>query len=289
MADIELAAPAPTSAFVIVTILVAITAAVRGVWSPCGLSMISAINPFTEQSRGNRYWLTAVWFVVGSVIGGAVFGAIGVLGAWLLRPLTGDVMVTAAMAGACCLLAAASDTSAFGFRLPRHPRQVDELWLGRYRRWVYASGFGAQIGCGFATYIMTAAVYLTPVLAALSGSPELALLVGVVFGLVRGLAVLVSCRATDPAGLRRLHRGLDRLEPWSLRVAITAQAVAATIFGYAAAGLPGMIGVGLLLSGAAFQLRRQSVKRGVSQCSAVSTRTSSSADGGAGCTASRTP
>jgi hypothetical protein len=223
--------------FLALALLVAMTAAVRGVWSPCGLSMISAINPFTEGARGNRYWLTAIWFIAGSLLGGLLFGLLGAAGAALLSPLTGNASAAAAVAAVCCLVTAASDTGSFGFRLPLHPRQVNERWLDRYRRWVYAAGFGAQIGVGFATYIMTAAVYLTPVLGALSGSPAFAVMLGLLFGAVRGAAVLLSSDADDPAKLRRLHRVLDRCAPWSQRAAVVVQLVAATAFGYAAGGL----------------------------------------------------
>ena len=44
-------------------------------WSPCGLSMLSSLNPVSEAARGNRFWLTAVWYVAGAVAGGALLGA----------------------------------------------------------------------------------------------------------------------------------------------------------------------------------------------------------------------
>jgi len=240
-------------ALVVVTALVTVTAAVRGIWSPCGLSMVSAINPFTERSRGNRYWLTTLWFIAGSVLGGALLGALAAVGAalWgsLWGSLTGSVAVAAGVGCVGCLVAAASDSSTVRFRLPGHPRQVNEQWLGRYRRWVYACGFGVQIGVGFATYIMTAAVYLTVLLGALSDSPATAFAVGLVFGLVRGLAVLLSSGAADPAALRQLHRRLDLLAPWSLRAVMLVEAVGAAVLGYAAAGVVGVALVPVLLIG----------------------------------------
>jgi len=266
------AATSGVVAFVSVTALVTVVAAVRGVWSPCGLSMISAINPFTERSRGNRYWLTAIWFVAGSVLGGAVLGAIAAIGALLWGSVAASapvsasaVAVTAGIASVGCLVAAASDSSAFGFRLPGHPRQVNEQWLGRYRRWVYACGFGVQIGVGFATYIMTAAVYLTVLLGALSGSVALAFAVGLLFGLVRGLAVLLSSRARDPRALRQLHRRLDLLAPWSLRAAMLVEVAGAVVLGYAAAGPVGLALVAaLLLIGGARSWRQQHQSAAVS-------------------------
>ena len=82
----------------------------------------------------------------------------------------------------------AVDAGVLGFSPPFLHRQVNEYWLGRYRAWVYGSGFGWQIGTGVTTYIMTAAVFLTIALGALSASPLAAFLIGVCFGLARGLA-----------------------------------------------------------------------------------------------------
>ena len=227
-------------AYAAVAALVAVAAGVRGLWSPCGLSMVSAINPVAERSRGNRYCLTAIWFIAGSVAGGAVLGAVAAAGALFLSLLAGLQTVTASVAALCAVTALASDTAAVPFHLPLHPRQVNERWLGRYRRWVYAAGFGAQIGSGFATYIMTAAVYLTAVLGVLSGSPAFAIAIGILFGLVRGLGVLTSALVTEPLALIALHRRLDLLAPWSLRAAMTAEAVAAGVLCFLAAGWPGL-------------------------------------------------
>lgn len=244
-----------------VAVLVAIAAATRGLWSPCGLSMVSAINPISERSRGYRYWLTAGWFVLGSVLGGTVFGAIAAVGAVIWSPVAGLATATASVAALCALGALASDSAAVPLRLPLHPRQVNERWLGRYRRWVYAVGFGAQIGSGLATYIMTAAVYLTAALGALSGSPAAAVAIGVLFGLVRGLGVLASSRVKDPVALRRLHRRFDLLAPWSHRVVMTVEAAAALVFGFLAAGLPGLVVVAALLAaGGLFSRSRGTVE-----------------------------
>lgn len=246
----------PSALFVVLVGLVTVVAAIRGTWSPCGLSMISAINPVSERSRGHRFSLTAAWFVTGSVLGGAVLGVAAAAGAalWSLVPV--GVSVTAGIGAVCALVTLASDTAAVGIRLPEHPRQVNERWLGRYRRWVYAAGFGAQIGSGFATYIMTAAVYLVAVLGVLSGVPAFALAVGVLFGLVRGAAVLLSSGVRDPGGLRRLHRTLDLLAPWSLRAAVAVQMVAAVGLGLLAGGPSGAVLVVLLILAGSLRLRQ---------------------------------
>ena len=251
----DAAAPPVGQIYLGVAVVVAVAAAVRGLWSPCGLSMVSAINPVTERSRGNRYWLTALWFIAGAVVGGAALGSLAAAGALLVSPLAGLTTVTASVAGLCALLALSADSSVVPFRLPLHPRQVNERWLSRYRRWVYAAGFGAQIGSGFATYIMTAAVYLTAALGALSGSPAFAFTIGVVFGLVRGLGVLTGAMVREPIALLGLHRRLDLLAPWSLRVVMMVEAVAAGVLAHLSAGLPA-VGLVIALSVAVIVLSR---------------------------------
>ena len=207
--------------------LVTVAAAARGTWSPCGLSMISAINPISERSRGNRYWLTTLWFIAGAVAGGAGLGLLGAVLALPGRLLAGHPLPVAVLAEACCLVALAGDLRLV--RLPIHPRQVNELWLMRYRRWLYAAGFGVQIGTGFATYIMTAATYAVPVLAGLTGSPALAFATGLLFGLVRGSAVLLSARCRTGDALRRLHAWLAAHDSASLRAVMAVELAAAVL------------------------------------------------------------
>lgn len=216
---------------IVLALVVAAVAAVRGMWSPCGLSMLSTLNPMSERARGHRPWVTAAWYVLGAVAGGALLG-----GGAAVVSLAVDVperwrFGAAALVAAICVL---SD-SGVGPRLPDHPRQVDETWLTRYRRWIYAAGFGLQIGTGFATYIMTAAVYLTVVLAILSG-PGAALVVGLTFGLARGLGVLVTAGATSPERVRALLRRVDLLAGPSLAVACAVEAAVAVACAYLAGG-----------------------------------------------------
>ncbi|MGI8665290.1 MAG: hypothetical protein ACR2N4_04570 [Jatrophihabitans sp.] len=228
------------------TLIVTAAAAVRGTWSPCGLSMVSAINPLSERGRGNRYPLTVAWFIAGSVAGGLLLGGCAAVPAWLLRVLPDPAALLVAALG--CLVTIAADRRVGGFALPSHPRQVNERWLMQYRRWLYASGFGFQIGTGFATYIMTAATYLLVFLAGLGGSPAFALLTGLVFGLVRGAAVLLSWRCRTPEALRALHRRLDRADPWSLRMVLAGQGLAGVWLAAAGGGWPAALVAGVAVT-----------------------------------------
>ena len=140
--------------------LVAVAAAIRSTWSPCGLPMLSTITPMAERSRGRRWGLTATWFVLGAVLGGATLGLLAVLGAVVVGAVGLSSTVALGVAAVLALVAAGMDLG-IGTEMPHHRRQVDEVWLDQYRSWVYGLGFGWQIGSGLSTYIMTAAVYLT--------------------------------------------------------------------------------------------------------------------------------
>lgn len=200
-----------TDLVAVLAAVAALTAAVRSTWSPCGLSMLSTITPLAERGRGHRYRSTAAWFVVGATVGGATLGAVMAAGAAAVGAAHLGPAAAGALAAAGAALAAASDARLTGRSLPIHRRQVNELWLDQFRPWVYGAGFGWQIGCGLATYIMTAGVYLTILLSVLTGRPAVALAIGVLFGVVRGLAVLLSAPITSPAALVAFHRWFDPL------------------------------------------------------------------------------
>jgi hypothetical protein len=221
-----------TTLMTVLALVMAVGAAVRSTWSPCGLSMLSTITPIGEQARGARFATSATWFVVGGVAGGATLGGVLALvaaGIGALHLTAGTIGTIAALAA---VVAALSDSRITGRQIPIHRRQVNEVWLDRFRPWVYGAGFGWQIGSGVVTYIMTAAVYLIAVLAVMTGNPWTALGVGVLFGTVRGLAVLLGRRITSPARLASFHRRFAELEPMSRRVIVVMElAVAAVVAG----------------------------------------------------------
>ena len=237
--------------FLIGGLVLAVVAAVRGLWSPYGLSMISTITPMSERGRGHRFWVTACWYTFGGVAGGATLGAVIALGAWGVSASGADLGVRAALLAVAALVTVASDTEVVGRSLPNHPRQVDETWLKRYRAWAYATGFGWQIGTGVATYVMTSGVYLLMAVGVLSGDPALAFGLGVAFGLVRGLAVFVSAGADRPERLRRLHATVDRWARPSLVAAVAAQLVVLALATVHVAGPVAVVIVVLAVVGAA--------------------------------------
>jgi hypothetical protein len=235
---------------------IAMVAAFRSTWSPCGVSMLSSITPLSEVGRGHRYWATVSWFLFGSILGGLTLGAVATLGAIAVAALGMSVKAAAAVVLLAGMITLASDLGLGGFRLPANPRQVERTWLDRYRPWIYGLGFGWQLGVGVATYVMSASVYLMVVVAAATGEPWLALAVVTLFGLLRGLAVLPAATVRTPADLGRLHRRIERLRPTSRVVALAGQIGVLTFAAVALAGVPAGLVVAVALSVTAWAFRR---------------------------------
>jgi hypothetical protein len=198
--------------------------------------MLSQITPIAEAARGNRFGRTAAWFVAGGVAGGLTLGAAMAAGAAIAR--AAGVTTTGALtfiAGGA-LVTAALDSRVFRIAPPFLRRQVNEDWLANYRPWVYAGGFGWQIGVGVSTYIMTAAVFLVIGAGVAGASPLGAVALGVFFGLLRGLAVLLGAPLRRTSDLLAFHRRFDAsAEPVRLAV-IAVQLAVAVVAAYAALG-----------------------------------------------------
>jgi hypothetical protein len=223
-----------TDVVALCAIALALVGGVRSTWSPCGVSMLSTITPLAEKGRGHRWWTTATWYLTGSVAGGTTLGAVLALlaaGVHELVPTTTTAAtITAVIAAGLTLLAAAAEGGAAP--LPIHHRQVNERWLDAYRPWVYATGFGWQIGTGVATYIRTSAVYVLIVLAVLTGNPLLALSVGLLFGLVRGLAVFASRGITTTSALASFHRRFMDLDRPARAIVVVVELAAAVVLSW---------------------------------------------------------
>jgi hypothetical protein len=221
-----------TILLLLATVVITLAAAVRSTWSPCGLSMLASITPLSEIGRGHRYRTTASWFVVGATLGGATLGGAMAALAGAVQAFSLTPQEVSAVALGAALVTVASDTGIGGFRLPVHHRQVNERWLDQFRPWVYGAGFGWQIGAGLATYIVTAAVYLMMVLAALTGNGWLALGVGTLFGLVRGLSVCLGRRITSTDSLRSFHQWFSDLGPKIRRAVLAVEGVVVVLFAW---------------------------------------------------------
>ena len=180
--------------------------------------MLASITPLGERSRGQRWWVTVTALITGAGVTGAGFGG-ALAGIGRALPLGPTVRLDLLLG-----IAALGATVDLLGRLPTHRRQVDELWLHRYRGWVYGLGFGAQLGVGVSTIVTTAAVYVTLAAAALAEGVIAGAAIGCVFGLLRGGTVLFAVNVDSPRRLTGLHRRLHHLEPAARTLALVAQA-----------------------------------------------------------------
>jgi hypothetical protein len=189
--------------------------------------MLSSITPLGERGRHNRFATTAAFFVAGSMLGGAAIGAVsGGVGSIVVpdAPMAiGVVLVVAAAAGVVL------DARVWGLRVPTITRQVDENWLHKYRGWVYGFGFGAQLGAALTTIASSSAVYLMLVAAAVSRSMAGGLAIGLVFGTLRGLSIVLAARIDTVDELRRFHRRLAGNASRSVRAGVVAQGLSAVV------------------------------------------------------------
>jgi hypothetical protein len=192
--------------------------------------MLASITPLGERSRKQNWGITTFAHALGGLVGGAVAGfLLGLVGLALPVGETWRLAAFAALLAAC----AAADVRIGGLAPPTHRRQVDQLWLHRYRGWVYGAGFGVQLGAGFLTIVTSAVVYATFAGALLCGSPALGAIVGATFGVVRGATPLLAVGVASPAKLAGLHRGLVRHAGAASAATVVAQLVlAAAMLGF---------------------------------------------------------
>jgi hypothetical protein len=182
--------------------------------------MLASITPLGERARGNRWATTAALFIAASLAGGAAMGAaMGVLGSLIL----GDVGTgwRLALLGVALALGVVWELGRGNVPGPR--RQVNERWLDDYRRWVYAAGFGAQLGTGVVTIVVTTAVYGVWAAALVSASPTAGAVIGAAAGAMRGATLLAGVRTTDPQRLVALHERLQSIQRPVRRGALAAQ------------------------------------------------------------------
>lgn len=202
-------------------IVIALGAAIRGNWSPCGESLQAQLHPLGESGRGNRWGVTIGFFALGSAFAGGLLGAsTAALGALAFSGDSGPLWLT----GLIAAIAGALDLSPL--RPPTPRRQVNENWINRYRGWVYGAAFGIQLGIGFAVFVMSWGYYAMLGAAFLAGSPMIGASIGIVFGLSRGLILYLSKGVDSPAKLATFHHSMAARKQMAFRLTGSATFVA---------------------------------------------------------------
>jgi hypothetical protein len=164
-------------------LVTALAAGAAGTWSPCGFSAIATI----ARRPGAACWT----FGAGAVAGGAA--------SFTVLALAGSALDVQAAAGATVVLAAvAAIAEGAGVRVvPQVRRQVPEPWRRALPLWLTAGLYGALLGVGFATFVLTLAFWALAAVVVLQGNVVLGALVGAAFGL--GRAVPVGVLAALPS------------------------------------------------------------------------------------------
>lgn len=167
--------------------------------------MLSSIHPLGERARSNRWSVTVVAFAIGAVTAGALLG-------WLAARLGSMVFgVPPPRWWMALAVGLAGTADLFGIRAPGPHRQVNERWIGTFRGWVYGFGFGAQLGIGFSTLVVTWALPALVMTLAMIGDAGVGVAVGALFGLGRTIPLLANGWVDRPSRLDRFHRRMAAL------------------------------------------------------------------------------
>jgi sulfite exporter TauE/SafE len=171
--------------------------------------MLSSITPLGERSRGSNWVRTVCAYVVGAALSATMVGLIlGAIGKALgLGGSTSPFL--ALILGVCCLVGIVLDSGVRGMRVPTTSRQVNRLWMERYRDWVYGIGYGVQLGVGFATIVTASSIYLVFLSELLTGSALAGATIGLVFGLVRSMSILMAFDVKSTGSLVSFHARLE--------------------------------------------------------------------------------
>jgi hypothetical protein len=170
--------------------------------------MLASITPLGERARGNRWTTTAAMFIAASAAAGAALGTVmGLLGSVALD----HVAIGWRIGLLDTALALAVVWELGRGTVPGPRRQVNERWLDDYRRWVYATGFGAQLGIGVMTIVVSSSVYGVWAAALVSAHPATGAAIGAAAGTMRGSTLLASARTDSPQRLVGLHERLQSI------------------------------------------------------------------------------
>jgi hypothetical protein len=178
----------------------ALLAGIAGTWSPCGFSMIETIGPTGHRGGPATTVAACVTFTLGALVGGvATFASLAIVGS-LVHGAAGTVAYVAAAALAVC----AAVAELRGVRIvPQLRRQLPEHWRRLMPMPVAAALYGALLGLGFTTFVLSFGVFALAGITFAVGDPAVGVAVGLAFGIGRALPVaLTAPLAGRPAGRR---------------------------------------------------------------------------------------
>ena len=180
-------------------VLAALLAGIAGAWSPCGFSMVDTLAPHGYAGRMRVTAVACAAFAIGAAAGGvATFGGLAALGGAL-----GTGGATAVALAAAALVSAAVGDAAGRRIVPQVRRQVPEWWRRVLPVPVAAALYGALLGLGFTTFVLSFAVYALAAVCLALGDGATGAAVGLAVATGRTVPVVVL------APLQQTDRGLD--------------------------------------------------------------------------------
>ncbi|MBV8734994.1 MAG: hypothetical protein JO321_08625 [Solirubrobacterales bacterium] len=196
--------------------------------------MLASITPLGERARRSNWTTTTVFYLLGATSAGAAGGVLaGLVGSLVF----GDVTIGVRLAVVAAALAVGLVAEVARGAVPGPRRQVNEQWLDRYRGWVYGLGFGAQLGAGVTTVVVSSAVYAVWLAALASAHPLTGLAIGTTAGGLRGATVLAGASVTGPQSLMAFHERMGALESPVRLAGLAAQIALAGLALVAAVGV----------------------------------------------------
>ena len=170
--------------------------------------MVETITPVVHGGRKKEYWVSVALHALGATLAAATFGLIlGGIGDLVRAPWGRAGAVVVAVIATMYTV-----REAFGLPIPLPDRhaQVPQWWRDFFSAPVSSFLYGAGLGIGYFTFLRFGTYVAVSVAAFSIGDPVIGMLVCVPFGLTRGLTVILTVNATEPADAGGLVDILDR-------------------------------------------------------------------------------
>lgn len=182
--------------------------------------MVETIAPVVHGGRNRSYWRSYALYLGGTTLSGAAFGALlGALGSVLAAPWGRAGAIALA---AIALLYSARELLRLPIPLPDLDRQVPDWWRTFFSKETAAFLYGIGLGIGILTFLSFGTYVAIIVASVASGDPLAGALLCGLFGLARGLSILVA--PSDESG-ERVQLKLEELARTNLPRAVNGSAL----------------------------------------------------------------
>ncbi|NIT59520.1 MAG: hypothetical protein GWN00_25870 [Aliifodinibius sp.] len=197
--------------------------------------MIGTIRPVVYRDRHLFRWaIAAILHVLGNVVAAITMGFIfGLIGYWLMPYNKGRWALLFGGLGILSMVYALDEIGLLRLPYPQRAEQVPVSWRSLFHPYTTAILYGLGLGAGVTTHIVTAALYVVILGLFLYAHPLYAAVTFGLFGLGRGVSVLVA--GWSMRNLRsgeKLNLNVHRLMNQQDRIHMLTGLVLASLGGY---------------------------------------------------------